>query len=313
MRIAVFGAGSLGGFLGARLAHAGEEVAFIARGDTLRTIREHGLRVESPQGDFVAHPALATDLPAQAGVADAVVVGVKAWQVPEAAQAIRPLVGEHTAVLPVQNGVEAPFQLAAVLGKEHVLGGAITVVVQTVAPGHVQHVTPGADLSLGELDNRRSQRVERLRDAFLRARINAVIPADIQAALWAKLLYIAAMSGLGAVTRAPLGAWRAIPETRAMAQEAMQEVFAVASARGILLSEGVVREMMAVADRFPAESTTSMYRDIAAGRPSELDFINGSVVRLGAEAGVPTPVNAFIYHSLLPQERMARGMRVAGV
>lgn len=307
MRIAVFGAGGLGGYLGARLVEAGEEVAFIARGGHLRAIRAHGLTVESTQGNYVAHPAIATDDPSEVGAVDSVVVGVKAWQVPEAARAMRPMIGQDTFVVPVQNGVEATSQLAGVLGVEHVVGGTIQIVTQVLEPGHIRHVTPDANMAIGELDTSRTERVERLQRVLQNAKINCAVPPDINVAIWTKLLYIAATSGMGAVTRVPFGVWRTTAGSRQMAEDVMTEGSRVALARGIPLPDDVVPNMMAVADRFPADSTTSMQRDVAEGRPSELEFVNGSIVRLGQEVGVPTPVNAFIYHSLLPQERRARG------
>ncbi|RLC62817.1 MAG: 2-dehydropantoate 2-reductase, partial [Chloroflexi bacterium] len=198
MRIAIFGTGAVGGYFGGRLAQAGEEVVFIARGEQLQALRDHGLRVDSPQGDFVIHPVQATDDAAQVGIVDVVLVGVKAWQVPEAAQAMAPLVGADTFVVPLQNGVEAPSQLAAVLGDEHVLGGLCRIVSFVVEPGHVRHAGLEPYVAFGELDNRPSERVRRLQAAFARAGVTAEIPADIGAAMWEKFLFIASFSGVGA-------------------------------------------------------------------------------------------------------------------
>lgn len=308
MRIAVFGAGAVGGYFGGRLAQAGEEVIFIARGEHLRAIRDRGLRVDSIKGDFVAHPSLATDDPHGAGVVDVVLVGVKAWQVPEAAQAMRPLVGPETFVVPLQNGVEAPGQLAAVLGERHVLGGFCRLGSHIVSPGHIHHVGADPYVAFGELDNRSSQRAERLRQAFARAMgVTAEVPPDIQAATWEKFLFIASLSGVGAVTRAPIGVLRGLPEARQLLVEAMHEVLAVARACGIDLSEKAVERTMAFIEGLPPGVTASMQRDILEGRPSELAWQNGAVVRLGQEAGVPTPVHSFIYRSLWPLELQARG------
>ena len=307
MRITVFGTGAVGGYFGGRLAQAGEEVVFIARGEQLRALRDHGLRVDSLQGDFVVRPVQATDDPAQVGVVDAVLVCVKAWQVAEAALACRPLVGPETFVVPLQNGVEAPAQLAAVLGAEHVLGGLCRIVSFVVEPGHVRHAGLEPYVACGELDNRPSERAERLREAFARAGVTAEVPPDIQVALWQKFLFIASFSGVGAVTRAPAGVLRSLPETRQMLEQAMHEVLAVAQARGVGLPEETIHQTMALIDSLPADGTASMQRDIMEGRPSELESQNGAVVRLGQEVGVPTPLNTFIYHSLLPLESRARG------
>ena len=307
MRIAVFGAGAVGGYFGARLAQAGEEVVLIARGEHLRAIQAYGLRVEGATGDFVIHPAQATDDPARVGTVDVVLVGVKAWQVEEAARAMRPLVGPETFVVPLQNGVEAPTQLARVLGSDHVLGGLCRIISAVVEPGHIRHVGLEPYVAFGELDNRPSERAERLRATFARAGVRAEVPPDIHVAMWEKFLFIASFSGVGAVTRAPVGVLRSLPETRRMLEQAMEEVWAVAQARGIGLPREGIPRTMALIDGLPPGGTASMQRDVMAGRPSELESQNGAVVRLGREVGVETPLHAFIYHSLLPLERKARG------
>ena len=299
--------GGFGGYLGGRLALGGEEVALIARGEHLRAIREHGLKVDSIKGDFQVRPALVSDDPAEVGVVDAIILGVKAWQVIEAAEAIRPMVGRDTFVVPLQNGVEAPSQLAEVLGAQHVVGGLGQIISFIVEPGHIRHAGAEPLVRIGELDNRPSPRIERLRQALVGAGVTIEVPPNIQAALWTQLLLIAPWSGVGAVTRAPAGVWRSGPETRRMVEQVMHEVVAVAGALDIALPGDVIDTALSLIDRLPPDATASMQRDIIEGRPSELEYQNGSVVRLGGEAGVPTPVNEFIYHSLLPQEMAARG------
>jgi len=323
MRIAIFGTGAVGGYFGGRLAQAGEEVVFIARGEQLRALQDHGLRVDSLvfkddfKGDFVVQPVQVTGDPAQVGIVDVILVGVKAWQVTEAAQGMRPLVGPETFVVPLQNGVEAPDQLAAVLGAGCVLGGLCRIVGFVVEPGHIRHAGLEPYVAFGELDDRiapgtgptssHSERAERLREAFTRAGVTAEIPPDIQVAMWEKFLFIAAFSGVGAVTRAPAGVLRTLPETRRMLEQAMREVLAVARAREVVLPEETIRQTMALIDSLPPGGTASMQRDIMEGRSSELESQNGAVVRLGQEVGVATPLHAFIYHSLLPLELQARG------
>ena len=307
MRVAVLGAGAVGGYFGGRLARAGEEVILIARGAHLEALCRRGLRVESIQGDFVVQPVLATDEPEEVGAVDVVLVGVKAWQVPEAAWAMRPLIGPETFVVPLQNGVEAPAQLAVTLGDGHVLGGLCKIISSLVEPGHVRHAGMEPYVAFGELDNRPSERAERLRRTFERAGVRAEVPPDIHVAMWEKFLFIASFSGVGAVARAPVGVLRRLPETRQMLKGAMDEVVAVAQARGIALVEEAISRTMALIDGLPPGGTASMQRDIVAGRPSELEAQNGAVVRLGQEVDVATPVHTFIYHSLLPQERRAQG------
>jgi 2-dehydropantoate 2-reductase len=307
MRIAVFGAGGVGGYFGGRLAQAGEDVVFIARGDHLKAMVTHGLRVDSVKGDFVLKPVKATDDPAKAGIVDVILVGVKAWQVTNAAEAMRPMVGPETFVLPLQNGLEAPTQLAAVLGDQHVLGGLCGLSTYIVGPGHIRHAGADPFVRFGELDNRPSDRVKRLQKVFERAGVIAKIPQDIHVALWMKFLLITAWSGVGALTRTPLGVWRSLPETRQMAESALQEIIRVAQARDIALPENAMPTTMKVYDSLPPDITSSMQRDIAEGRPSELDAQIGAVVRFGKEADVATPLHRLIYNSLLPMELRARG------
>jgi len=306
MRIAIFGTGGAGGYFGARMVDTGEEVVFLARGDHLRKIRADGLRVDSVDGDFVARPASATDDPAQAGTVDVVFVGVKAWQVPEAAQAMRPMIGPDTFVVPLQNGVEAPEQLAAVLGRDRVLGGLARVLSFIVEPGRVRHLGGPAEITFGELDHRPSERTHQLREVLSRAGIVATIPPDIHVALWEKFLFIAPLGGLGALTRAPVGILRAIPETRRLLEKGMEEILDVGHGCGVPLASDVVARTMATVDTLPSDATISMQRDIAAGRPSELDAWNGAVVRLGRKVDRPTPLHDFLYGWLLPLERKAR-------
>jgi 2-dehydropantoate 2-reductase len=307
MRIAIFGTGGVGGYFGGRLAQAGEEVIFIARGAHLEAIQKHGLIVKSLKGDFRIQPAQAMEHPAQIGVVDGVLLGVKAWQVPQAAQALRPMVGEHTFVVPLQNGVEAPEQLAAVLGKEHVLGGMCQISALVAAPGEIHHVGIEPYVAFGELTGAPSQRAGHLRQAFERAGVKVEVPGDILAAMWTKFMFIASISGMGAVTHAPVGTVRSLPETRELLVRALQEVLAVAQARGVRLSPDAAAQRLAFIDSLPAGVTASMQRDIANGRPSELESQNGAVVRMGRQLGVPTPVHDFLYACLLPQERKARG------
>jgi 2-dehydropantoate 2-reductase len=307
MRIAIFGAGGAGGYFGARLAAAGEDVVFIARGEHLRVIRSHGLRVETPRGEIVARSP-ATDDPAEVGTVDAVLVGVKTWQVTEAARAMRPMVGPETFVVPLQNGVEAAGQLAAVLGAEHVLGGLCGTISWVTSPGRIRSVGETHFVKFGELDDRRSERVESLRRAFERAGVKVEVPPDIEAAVWEKFVFGVPYGGVGAVARAPAGVIRSLPGTRRMVEAGMREILSVARARRVALADGAVEKSLALLDSLDPDATTSLQRDIADGRPSELDAWSGAVVRLGAEAGVPTPLHEFIYHSLLPSELRARGV-----
>jgi len=283
-------------------------VVFIARGEHLLAMQRTGLVLRSTAGDFVVHPAQATADPASAGQVDVVLVGVKAWQVDEAARAMLPLLGPNTLVLPLQNGVEAADQLAAVVGPERVLDGVCRLLSTLEAPGRICHVGMTPRIEFGERDGRKSARVEALRAAFARAPgVSVRVPDDIRAAVWEKFLFIAPFSGVGAVTRMAAGVWRQLPETRRLLESAMREVSALARARGVRLPDDAVARTLGFVDGLPPEATASMQRDILAGRPSELAQQNGAVVRLGRESGVAVPANEFLYASLLPAELEARG------
>lgn len=306
MRIAIFGTGGVGGYFGGRLAQSGEDVTFIARGEHLRAIQKKGLKVDSLNGGFVINPAKATDDVNEVGEADLVIVGVKAWQVPEAAGAMKPMVGPKTTVLPLQNGVDAVGQLIAELGPDRVIGGLCKIVSFVVGPGHIRHAGFAPSVVIGESDNRRSDRVVAIVNVFNDAGIETTIAADIEAALWMKFLFIASFSGVGAIANAPAGVLRTDPESRAQMVHAMEEIFALAQARGITLPQDAIETVMAGVNALPEDATSSMQRDIAAGKPSELESQNGAVVRMARESGVDVPTHELIYAKLKPLEERAR-------
>jgi 2-dehydropantoate 2-reductase len=305
MRIAIFGAGGVGGYFGGRLALAGEDVTFIARGEHLRAMKATGLKVDSLDGDFVINAVQATSDPNEAGPMDLIVVAVKAWQVSEAAKAMKPMVGQGTTVLPLENGVDAPAQLSAELGVEAVIGGLCKIVSFVVGPGQIRHAGFEPSIMFGELDNRRTARIEKFLQVLSSAGLNASIPDDINVALWQKFLFIAAYSGVGALHRNPVGALRANSESRAQMIQAMEEIHALAHARGIKLPADAVQESMASVDGLPEDATSSMQRDIMDGKPSELEAQTGAVVRMAHESGVAVPTNEFIYRELRAVETKA--------
>jgi 2-dehydropantoate 2-reductase len=308
MRFAIVGVGGVGGYFGARLAEAGHTVTFIARGAHRIAIEREGLHVHSLKGDVLVKPAAVTDDPSRVGVVDCVILGVKAWQVHEAARSASPLVGPDTAVLSLQNGIEAPDQVARALGREHALGGVAKIISYAGAPGHIHHTGAEPAIVLGELDGRATERTDALRRAFASAKAaDVTVSNDIELALWEKFLFITAWAGVGAVTRAPVGVVRSVPESRRLMASALDEVERLARARNIRLGPDSAGATLAIIDSLAPEGTASLQRDIAAGRPSELDNLTGAVVRLGAEHGVPTPVNSFILGALSPLERRARG------
>lgn len=308
MRVAVFGSGGVGGYFGGRLAEAGETVTFIARGAHLAAMCTHGLRVSSIAGDFVVQPAQATDDPGRVGEVDAVLVAVKAWQLPEAARAMRPLVGPDTIVVPLQNGIEAPQHLRAGLDRGRVLGGVCRIIAFRQTPGHIRHTGVDPAVEFGELDGRTNSQAEQLRDAFGRARGTwATIPSDIRVAMWSKFLFITALGAIGALSRAPIGVLRSEPRTRALLIQALEEIGAVAQGHRIGLPVDIVAATLGLIDGLPPDGTVSMQRDISEGRPPELDAQVGAVVRLAEAAGVAVPLHSLVFGMLLPLERRARG------
>jgi 2-dehydropantoate 2-reductase len=309
MRIAVFGTGGVGGFFGGRLARAGEDVTFIARGEHLRAIKANGLKIDSTAGDFVICPAKATDDVSEVGETDLVILGVKAWQVPEAARAIKPVVGPDTTVLPLQNGVDAVSQLVNELGRNNVIGGLCRIVSFVVAPGHIRHAGFTPSIIIGELDNQRSDRITTIEEVFKRANLEITVARDIQVALWTKFLFIASFSGVGAMANAPAGVIRSDPKWRTQIIKAMEEIYTLAHAREVNLPPDSSATVMAAVDALPEDATSSMQRDIAAGKPSELESQNGAVVRLARDSGVEAPTHLLIYQTLKPSEEKARAAR----
>ncbi|MBX2823354.1 MAG: 2-dehydropantoate 2-reductase [Gammaproteobacteria bacterium] len=302
MTIAVLGVGGVGGYFGGRLAQAGEKVAFIARGEHLAAIRAEGLRIVSPKGDAHLVSVQATDDPASIGPVDTVIVAVKAWQLPEAVSQLKPLLTEHTTVLPLLNGIEAPEIIGEAIGKSHVLGGLCGIVAYIEAPGLIRHLGITPYIHLGELDNSSSSRVDTLTHAFEKAGVTCRAPDDIQLAMWKKFLFIASVSGVTAVARATLGEVRALPETRQLIRLAMDEIVAVGQSEGVDLTVADIDKTLELLDASPADGTTSLQRDVQGGRRSELHSQTGAVVRLAKKQGIAVPVNEFLFSALLPQE-----------
>lgn len=302
----MFGAGGVGGYFGARLASAGHEVTFIARGAHLQALRTTGLRVSSIRGDLHMERVRATDDPTEAGPVDALFVAVKTWQLADAIPGIAELVVPETVVVPLLNGVEAAEELEAALGPGPVRKGLCKILSFLEAPGQVRHIGAEPYIALGEMEGPPRPRTLQVLDALVDAGIRAEVPEDIDVALWEKFVFVVSIGGVGAVTRAPVGPVRDAGPTRGLLRAAMEEIAAVGRGRGVALPDDVVDRSMRFVDGLPAAGSASLQRDLAAGRPSELEAWNGAVVRLGARVGVPTPIHGVIYASLLPSERRAR-------
>jgi len=301
MRIAVLGTGGIGGYFGGRLAASGHDVTFVARGAHLEAIREKGLQIASVAGDFTVHPARATDDVTSVGTVDVVLLAVKTWQLPPVLELLPSLIGEGTAVVTTQNGVEAPDQVAAVVGRGAVLPGIAKIFAYIDGPGRVTHAGGPASLAFDEWSRgpgAPSERVARLREAVTASGAVSPVPDDIWAELWSKMLFVVPFGGLGAALDATIGELRGVPSRRGLLQDAMREVETLARARGIRLPESVVAGTMAFVDDQPAGATTSLQRDLLEGRPSEIDAWTGAVVRLAAAEGVDAPLHRLLLEVL---------------
>jgi 2-dehydropantoate 2-reductase len=300
MKIAVLGAGGVGGYYGALLARAGEDVTFIARGKHLAAIRECGLRIESVHGDFEIHPAQATDDPAQVGPVDLVLVTVKTYDLETAAEAARPLIGLQTVVLPLLNGLDAAQRLAAVLGAGHVLTSLTHISSSMAAPGLIRQVSPVRRITFGERDGTVSPRAERIRDVLAAGSVEVVLTTAVEVALWEKFVFIASISGVCCLARQPIGPVLDTPESRQLYVDAMREVEAVGRARGVALPVDIVERTLQLTDSFAPQTRPSLLVDLEAGHRLELEAMSGTVVRYGQDTAVPTPVHRVIYAALKP-------------
>lgn len=300
MRFAVFGAGGMGAYFGGKLALAGHDVAFIARGRTLAALRTGGLRVESPDGDFAVQQVTASDDPAAIGPVDAVLFCVKLYDVAGAKPALASLLGPQTIILTLQNGVEVVDMLAPEIDRARILPGASYVSANIVEPGLIRHVgTPGY-IDFGELNGQLSQRAQALIGAFASAGVEARFKPDIIASLWAKFVLVAAFSGVMGLTRAPIGVVRAEPACLRLLGDALQEAEAVARAMGINIPQGHSDSLVRMAQGMPPHLKPSLLEDLEHGRRLEVDWLSGGVVRLGEKAGAPTPVHRVIHAALKP-------------
>lgn len=307
MRIAIVGAGGVGGYYGALFARSRHEVAFIARGEHLQALRTKGLQVKSILGDFTVSPVRATATLAEIGPVDLIVVAVKTYHLDEAAQMLAPLLAPTTVVLPFENGVDAAERLGAVIGQEHLLGGATWISASIEAPGVIGHYSQFRRVVLGEFNGKTTPRLQAIYEAFQNTGVSVEISADIRAVLWSKLVFIAAVGAIGSLTRVSFGEFRQVSETRAALQAAIAEIIAVGQANGAKLEAALAEKTLAFIDQTAAELKPSLQRDIEAGRVSELESLIGVVVRLGAEAGVSTPVMSFAYAMLKPGLLQAQG------
>ena len=300
MRIAVMGTGGVGGAFGAALAQAGADVTFVARGAHLEAMRKDGLRVVGPRGDVHVQPCKATDNPAGIGVVDVVLFCVKLWDVESAGAAIRNLVGPDTAVIPLQNGIDAAERLIPILGKDAVMGGVAQISATIDSPGVVRQTGTFMKIVFGELDGRMSERAKAFEALCRKAGFDVVLSDSVQTALWEKFVLLAVNSSVVALIRLPFGKLREDADVMALFNAAFAEVIAIGRALGIKLPADMQARMEKAVMNFPPSMKPSMAVDLERGNRLELPWLGGKVVALGRQVGVPTPVFSVMYAALKP-------------
>lgn len=291
MRIAVMGSGGVGGLIGARLAHVGCEVCFIARGEHLQAMRSRGLTIENAsQGDIHVPDVQVSDDPAAFGTVDLVLIAVKLRDTAAAAKAVRPLVGAHTAVLSLQNGVTKDDLLRPEFGEAALMGGVTYCATRIARPGVIHQTGAMQRVVIGEYDGRRSERAQALLDWLLRAGLAAELSTDVRRTLWEKFVLLVALSSVTATMRVTIGPVLRNPQTREFFHEILRETVAVGRSLGVNLPADYAEERLRFADSVPQDMTSSLHHDLEAGRPLEVEWLAGAVVELGRRQGVPTPM-----------------------
>ncbi|HTI40953.1 MAG TPA: 2-dehydropantoate 2-reductase [Vicinamibacterales bacterium] len=302
MRIAIIGAGGVGGYFGARLQQAGADVHFVARGSHLAAMRRDGLTVESPLGDIHLPKVNATETPADIGPADMVWLSVKLWDMDGAVKSMRPLIGPDTGIISFQNGVQKDDILRAAFGDTAVMGGVAYIATNIDRPGVIKHTGTMQRLIFGEYDGRRSKRAETLLDFSLRGGIDAELSDDVRKAIWEKFVFLVALSGSTTTMRETIGPIRSNPRSRRFLSELMRETVAVGRALGVALPADFADQRLAFVDTLPHEMTSSMHHDLKAGKRLEVSWLSGGVAQLGEKAGVPTPMNRAVWEILALSE-----------
>lgn len=288
------GAGGVGGYYGARLAQAGHQVVFVARGTQLKALQGSGLRVESPLGDIRLPRVEVTSEPAGIDPVDMVLFGVKLWDTHQAAEAIKPLIRGETGVVSFQNGVVKDDILRQILGPGPVIGGVCYIAATIAGPGLIRHSGTLQKLVFGEYDGTLSPRVRQFRDACAKAGIDAEVSDRIEQVIWEKFVFLVGLSGTTSLARSPIGQIRGHPRSRAFLHDVMGEVVQVARAEGVPLPAGYADDRLAFTDQVPASMTSSMHQDLERGNRLEVAWLSGDVVERGARLGVPTPCNRAI-------------------
>ncbi|MFP2995696.1 2-dehydropantoate 2-reductase [Spongiivirga sp. MCCC 1A20706] len=308
MNIVVYGVGGVGGFFGGKLAKAGYDVTFIARGKHLEAIKKNGLYVKSIEGDFSISNVNATEDLQEIKQADVIFLAVKSWQVEDIGIQLKPLLKKGAVVIPLQNGADNADKLLRSLTPNQVLAGLCRIISKIESPGVINHFAFHPQVIFGELDNEKTDRVLKIKSLFDQAEIDCIVPDNIQMAIWTKFLFITTISGIGALTRSEIGPMREDDYLRDMMLQTANEILQIANAKGININQETITRTFVAIDKQAYHSTASMQRDIMEGKPSELENFNGYIVKEGKNMGIPTPVNSFIYYCLLPMEIKARSV-----
>ncbi len=303
MKFAVVGTGGVGGYFGGKLARNAEEVWFFARGSHLDAMRNGGLRIISVDGEWTVPPGRITDDPRTAGTADVILFSVKSYDTESAAALLAPLVSDSTIIISLQNGVDNEEKIARVIPRGVVFGGVSYIYSTITAPGVVRHTVGPTKILFGPLSAQPEEVMNRATaalNAMTSAGINATLTDDIVAEIWKKYVFIAAVGGMTALTRLPLGDILAVDAARTMLAGAMKETYAIGKAKGARLPDGFVEQTFELLKKYDNNSRSSLYHDLVNGRRMEISAFSGTIIRYGNELGIPTPVHSAIYAALLP-------------
>jgi len=309
MKVAIIGTGGIGGYFGGKIAKAGFDVTFLARGEHLKALKEKGLAIKSILGDFHVDSVQATDDIKNIGESDLIILCTKAWLLKELAKELKSILKEDSVILPLQNGVVAVEDLETEIDRKYIIGGLCRIISKIESPGVINHLGITPSIVFGELDNSKTERIERIKELFDKSDINSKISNDIIADLWKKYISIC-VSGLLAVTKTSYGELRDLPQTRQMMVDLLVEIYQLSQKMGIRIESDYVGKSVAAIDTLPYDTTSSLTRDVWEGKPSEIEYQNGTVVRLAEKYKVEVPINRFVYNCILPMELKARKVKI---
>lgn len=305
MKIAIIGTGGVGGYFGGKLAMAGSDVTFLARGEHLKALQQNGLRIKSIKGDFKIDPIKVTDNIKTIGFADLVIIALKSWQIKEIITDLIEIVNQNTTILPLQNGIFTADELKEQFDQNNVIGGSCRIFSKIESPGIINHFDSDPKIILGELNNSKTERIYKIESVLNHAGIETTISDNIQTDLWRKFI-IVCVSGLLAVTKTTHGELRELKVTRQLMIELLTEIYNLSKKVGIQIETNYLEKAISLIDSFSYDNTGSLTRDVWKGKPSEIEYQTGTVVRLAEKYGIDVPINRFVYSCILPMEIKAR-------